>query len=78
MKAELEKWEELDNDVINNNKTNSNSSKKKLPVAVKMVKKGCDAELQESLIQEVKVMMNIGHHINVLALIGCCTLSGKL
>ena len=75
MKAELEKWEELDNDVINNN--NKANNKKKLQVAVKMVKKGCDAELQESLIQEVKVMMNIGHHINVLALIGCCTLSGK-
>lgn len=42
-------------------------------VAVKMVKKTADYTLIKALASELKIMVHLGKHINVLNLLGACT-----
>lgn len=42
-------------------------------VAVKMVKKNADQSYIKTLASELKVMVHLGKHINVVNLIGACT-----
>jgi len=42
-------------------------------VAVKIAKASADVELFKSLLSEVKIMMYIGKHENIVGLIGVCT-----
>lgn len=42
-------------------------------VAVKMVKKNADQSYIKALASELKIMIHLGRHINVVNLIGACT-----
>ena len=42
-------------------------------VAVKMVKSNADAVAIESLVSELKIMIHLGSHLNVVNLLGACT-----
>jgi FMS-like tyrosine kinase 1 len=42
-------------------------------VAVKMVKKQTDNEVMRALISELKIMVHLGHHLNVVNLLGAVT-----
>lgn len=42
-------------------------------VAVKMVKSNADAAAIESLVSELKIMIHLGSHLNVVNLLGACT-----
>lgn len=44
-----------------------------LPAAIKVSKPSSDVTLFKSLLSEVKIMIYIGHHDNVLKLVGVCT-----
>lgn len=43
------------------------------PVAIKISKTSADVTLFKSLLSEVKIMIYIGIHENVVALVGVCT-----
>lgn len=45
----------------------------KTTVAVKMVKKNADQTYIKALASELKVMVHLGKHINVVNLLGACT-----
>ncbi|XP_018423303.1 PREDICTED: receptor-type tyrosine-protein kinase FLT3 [Nanorana parkeri] len=49
-----------------------------LQVAVKMLKENPDASEKEALMSELKMMIQIGHHENVVNLLGACTTSGPV
>ncbi|XP_071519026.1 uncharacterized protein Cad96Ca [Panulirus ornatus] len=42
-------------------------------VAVKTLKESAGERERRDLIQELKVLKNLGHHTNVVSLLGCCT-----
>ena len=42
-------------------------------VAVKMVKSNADPAAIESLVGELKIMIQLGSHLNVVNLLGACT-----
>lgn len=42
-------------------------------VAVKMVKKQADNEVMKALVSELKIMIHLGQHLNVVNLLGACT-----
>lgn len=42
-------------------------------VAVKMAKKGVDPLYIRALASELKIMIHLGHHLNVVNLLGACT-----
>lgn len=44
-----------------------------LTVAVKMVKKTADDSYLRALVSELKIMVHLGKHLNVVNLIGACT-----
>ncbi|XP_029002975.1 vascular endothelial growth factor receptor 2 isoform X2 [Betta splendens] len=45
-------------------------------VAVKMLKEGATASEYRALMSELKILIHIGHHLNVVNLLGACTKSG--
>ncbi|XP_062830747.1 vascular endothelial growth factor receptor 1 isoform X1 [Anolis carolinensis] len=45
-------------------------------VAVKMLKEGATANEYKALMTELKILIHIGHHLNVVNLLGACTKSG--
>lgn len=51
----------------------SGSALNTIPVAIKTVKPNTNAQYLRSLLKEVKVMLYIGKHPNVIRLVGCCT-----
>lgn len=50
-----------------NNKTSSTT------VAVKMVKPNSDLSHTKALISELKIMIHIGKHLNIVNILGACT-----
>lgn len=46
-------------------------------VAVKMLKEGHSDDEVMNLVSEMEVMKHIGRHMNIINLIGCCTLNGE-
>lgn len=51
---------------------NPNDSKVRT-VAVKMVKSKCDPVALKSLVTELKILIHLGPHLNVVNLLGACT-----
>ncbi|XP_069825968.1 receptor-type tyrosine-protein kinase FLT3 isoform X2 [Dendropsophus ebraccatus] len=49
-----------------------------LQVAVKMLKENPDASEKDALMSELKMMTQIGHHDNIVNLLGACTASGPI
>ncbi|XP_068123102.1 receptor-type tyrosine-protein kinase FLT3 isoform X2 [Hyperolius riggenbachi] len=49
-----------------------------LQVAVKMLKENHDSSEKDALMSELKMMTQIGHHDNVVNLLGACTASGPV
>ncbi|GAB6024923.1 hypothetical protein CHUAL_010028 [Chamberlinius hualienensis] len=47
-------------------------------VAVKMLKDGHDDKEMADLVSEMEMMKNIGKHVNIINLLGCCTQDGPL
>uniref|UniRef100_A0A8C8SQB5 Vascular endothelial growth factor receptor 1 n=1 Tax=Pelusios castaneus TaxID=367368 RepID=A0A8C8SQB5_9SAUR len=45
-------------------------------VAVKMLKEGATASEYKALMTELKILIHIGHHLNIVNLLGACTKSG--
>ncbi|XP_020384459.1 vascular endothelial growth factor receptor 2 isoform X1 [Rhincodon typus] len=45
-------------------------------VAVKMLKEGATSSEQRALMSELKILIHIGHHLNVVNLLGACTKAG--
>ncbi|XP_064413025.1 vascular endothelial growth factor receptor 1 [Latimeria chalumnae] len=45
-------------------------------VAVKMLKEGATASEYKALMTELKILIHIGHHLNVVNLLGACTKQG--
>ncbi|XP_069058305.1 vascular endothelial growth factor receptor 1 [Pleurodeles waltl] len=45
-------------------------------VAVKMLKEGATASEYKALMTELKILIHIGHHLNVVNLLGACTRQG--
>ncbi|XP_025064496.1 vascular endothelial growth factor receptor 1 [Alligator sinensis] len=45
-------------------------------VAVKMLKEGATASEYKALMSELKILIHIGHHLNIVNLLGACTKSG--
>ena len=43
------------------------------PVAVKMVKRTADNAIIKALASELKIMVHLGRHLNVVNLLGACT-----
>ncbi|XP_022105268.1 tyrosine-protein kinase SRK2-like [Acanthaster planci] len=43
------------------------------PVAVKSLKMNATREAREDFLDEIKLIIDIGHHPNILAILGCCT-----
>ncbi|XP_069725242.1 macrophage colony-stimulating factor 1 receptor [Phaenicophaeus curvirostris] len=49
-----------------------------LKVAVKMLKTSADTDEQEALMSELKIMSHLGHHENIVNLLGACTYGGPI
>ncbi|NXT04039.1 CSF1R factor, partial [Prunella fulvescens] len=49
-----------------------------LKVAVKMLKSSADRDEQEALMSELKIMSHLGHHQNIVNLLGACTCGGPI
>ncbi|XP_063807791.1 receptor-type tyrosine-protein kinase FLT3 isoform X2 [Pseudophryne corroboree] len=49
-----------------------------LQVAVKMLKENPDVSEKDALMSELKMMTQIGHHDNIVNLLGACTVSGPI
>ncbi|XP_075707789.1 receptor-type tyrosine-protein kinase FLT3 [Rhinoderma darwinii] len=49
-----------------------------LQVAIKMLKENPDASEKDALMSELKMMTQIGHHDNIVNLLGACTTSGPI
>ncbi|XP_053564455.1 receptor-type tyrosine-protein kinase FLT3 [Bombina bombina] len=49
-----------------------------LQVAVKMLKEHANSSEKDALMSELKMMTQIGHHENIVNLLGACTLSGPI
>uniref|UniRef100_A0A8C6RVU7 Receptor-type tyrosine-protein kinase FLT3 n=1 Tax=Nannospalax galili TaxID=1026970 RepID=A0A8C6RVU7_NANGA len=49
-----------------------------IQVAVKMLKEKADSSEREALMSELKMMTHLGHHENIVNLLGACTLSGPV
>ncbi|XP_067422822.1 macrophage colony-stimulating factor 1 receptor [Emydura macquarii macquarii] len=49
-----------------------------LKVAVKMLKSAAHADEQEALMSELKIMGHLGHHENIVNLLGACTHGGPI
>uniref|UniRef100_A0A8C5JZP7 Receptor-type tyrosine-protein kinase FLT3 n=1 Tax=Jaculus jaculus TaxID=51337 RepID=A0A8C5JZP7_JACJA len=49
-----------------------------IQVAVKMLKEKADSSEREALMSELKMMTQLGHHENIVNLLGACTLSGPV
>ncbi|NXA37567.1 VGFR1 factor, partial [Eudromia elegans] len=45
-------------------------------VAVKMLKEGATASESKALMTELKILIHIGHHLNIVNLLGACTKNG--
>ncbi|XP_061420000.1 LOW QUALITY PROTEIN: receptor-type tyrosine-protein kinase FLT3 [Lethenteron reissneri] len=45
-------------------------------VAVKMLKPGAHSSEKEALMSELKIMSHLGHHLNIVNLLGACTVEG--
>ncbi|XP_048789593.1 vascular endothelial growth factor receptor 1 [Lagopus muta] len=45
-------------------------------VAVKMLKEGATASEYKALMTELKILIHIGHHLNIVNLLGACTKNG--
>ncbi|XP_022091271.1 fibroblast growth factor receptor 4-like isoform X2 [Acanthaster planci] len=43
------------------------------PVAIKGLKENATRDLKESFLEEIRLMIDIGRHPNILAILGCCT-----
>nr|KAG5687195.1 hypothetical protein BaRGS_025809 [Batillaria attramentaria] len=44
------------------------------PVAIKMLKEGCDDAGKAEFLREIRLMKDLGHHSHVVSMLGCCTL----
>ncbi|NXO34182.1 CSF1R factor, partial [Locustella ochotensis] len=49
-----------------------------LKVAVKMLKASADTDEQEALMSELKILSHLGHHENIVNLLGACTCGGPI
>ncbi|NWQ95583.1 CSF1R factor, partial [Burhinus bistriatus] len=49
-----------------------------LKVAVKMLKSSANTDEQEALMSELKIMSHLGHHENIVNLLGACTYGGPI
>ncbi|KAM5288977.1 receptor-type tyrosine-protein kinase FLT3 [Ctenodactylus gundi] len=49
-----------------------------IQVAVKMLKEKADSSEKEALMSELKMLTQLGHHENIVNLLGACTLSGPI
>ena len=49
------------------------ADEKESTVAVKMVKKTADNEVVRALVSELKIMVHLGQHLNVVNLLGAVT-----
>ncbi|XP_004854862.1 receptor-type tyrosine-protein kinase FLT3 isoform X3 [Heterocephalus glaber] len=49
-----------------------------IQVAVKMLKEKADSSEREALMSELKMLTHLGHHENIVNLLGACTLSGPI
>ncbi|XP_077015046.1 receptor-type tyrosine-protein kinase FLT3 [Tamandua tetradactyla] len=49
-----------------------------IQVAVKMLKEKADSSEKEALMSELKMMIHLGNHENIVNLLGACTLSGPI
>ncbi|NXY85295.1 CSF1R factor, partial [Alcedo cyanopectus] len=49
-----------------------------LKVAVKMLKSSADTDEQQALMSELKIMSHLGHHRNIVNLLGACTYGGPI
>ncbi|KAL9836527.1 macrophage colony-stimulating factor 1 receptor [Geothlypis trichas] len=49
-----------------------------LKVAVKMLKSSADRDEQDALMSELKIMSHLGHHENIVNLLGACTCGGPI
>ncbi|XP_037656461.1 receptor-type tyrosine-protein kinase FLT3 isoform X1 [Choloepus didactylus] len=49
-----------------------------IQVAVKMLKEKADSSEKEALMSELKMMIHLGNHENIVNLLGACTLSGPV
>ncbi|NXP41994.1 CSF1R factor, partial [Leiothrix lutea] len=49
-----------------------------LKVAVKMLKASADTDEQEALMSELKILSHLGHHQNIVNLLGACTCGGPI
>uniref|UniRef100_A0A8C4R9Y0 receptor protein-tyrosine kinase n=1 Tax=Eptatretus burgeri TaxID=7764 RepID=A0A8C4R9Y0_EPTBU len=47
-------------------------------VAVKMLKQSAHSSEKEALMSELKIMSHLGHHINIVNLLGACTVGGPI
>uniref|UniRef100_UPI00358FF675 mast/stem cell growth factor receptor Kit-like isoform X1 n=2 Tax=Myxine glutinosa TaxID=7769 RepID=UPI00358FF675 len=47
-------------------------------VAVKMLKQSAHCSEKEALMSELKIMSHLGHHINIVNLLGACTVGGPI
>lgn len=43
------------------------------PVAVKVSRANCSANILKSLLSEIKILIYVGKHANVISIIGACT-----
>lgn len=48
-------------------------STRQVPVAVKTLRANSEIQYLRSMLKEVKVMMYVGKHANVVQMMGCCT-----
>ncbi|CAG5133024.1 unnamed protein product, partial [Candidula unifasciata] len=43
-------------------------------VAIKMLQEDCDSMYKQDFLKEIQLMKTLGHHQNVVSMLGCCTL----
>ncbi|XP_063955902.1 fibroblast growth factor receptor 3-like isoform X2 [Lytechinus pictus] len=46
---------------------------KYIPVAVKSLRENATRSMKEDFLEEIKLIVEIGHHPNILPILGCCT-----
>ncbi|XP_038071902.1 ephrin type-A receptor 3-like [Patiria miniata] len=44
------------------------------PVAIKGLKENAAADMKQSFLEEIRLMIDIGRHPNILSVLGCCTI----
>ncbi|KAJ8029437.1 Myoblast growth factor receptor egl-15 [Holothuria leucospilota] len=51
-----------------------NGTKEFVPVAVKCLKENADMVMKEDFLDEIRLLIEIGSHPNILSVLGCCTI----